>query len=104
MRNVSAVAAILLLAGAPVALAQTTTSPAPAAANSSSTAGSGTTSAPGKMSDQEIRTKLEGEGYSQVTNISSTPEGITAKAMKGNKAVALVIDSSGKVKESQIGP
>ena len=102
MPNVSAFATMLLLASAPVVVAQTATSPP--AASSSTTAGSGTTSAPGKMSDQDIKTKLESEGYTQITDVSSTPEGITAKAMKGDKAVALTIDSSGKVKESQVGP
>jgi len=102
MPNVSVVAAVLLLAGAPVVLAQTTTtSPSPPAASSSSTAGSGTTTAPGKMSDQEIKTKLESLGYSQVKDINSTPEVVTAKAMKGDKAVTLVIDSSGTIEESR---
>ena len=48
--------------------------------------------------------ELESQGYTQVTDVSSTPEGVSAKAMKGGKAVALVIDSSGNIKESQVGP
>jgi hypothetical protein len=34
----------------------------------------------------------------------STPEGVTAKAMKGDKPMTIVIDATGKVTESQIGP
>jgi hypothetical protein len=105
MLKVSASTALLLLANTPLVIAQpTATSPSPPAASSSTTAGSGTTSAPGKMSDQEVKSKLESQGYTQVTDVSSTPEGISAKAMKGGKAVALVIDSRGNVKESQVGP
>ena len=70
-------------------------------ASSSSTAGSGTTSAAGKMSEQEIKSKLESEGYTQVSDIASTPKGISATAMKDGKAVRLVIDSGGQVKERQ---
>jgi len=103
MKDVVALATILLVAGAPAVLAQTT-SPSPPAASSSTTAGSGTTTAAGKMSDQEIKKKLESEGYTQVKDVTSTPEGMTAKAMKGDKAVTLVIDSGGNVKENKIGP
>ena len=103
MKNVVALAAILCLAGAPAVLAQIK-SPSPPAASSSTTAGSGTTSAPGKMSDQDVKKKLESEGYTQVKDVTSTPEGMTAKAMKGGKAVTIVIDSSGHVKENKIGP
>src|SRR5690349_9711454 len=98
MQNVAAAVAILLMAGASAALAQTT-SPSPPAASTSTTAGSGTTSAAGKKNDQEVKRKLESEGYTQVKDVTSTPEGVTAKAMKGDKAVTLVIDSSGHIKE-----
>src|SRR5690242_13809121 len=97
--NLSVIAAILLVAAAPlVVLAQTSTSPNPAASPETSTA-------PGKLNDQDIKTKLEGLGYTQVKDIFSTPKGITAKAMKGGKAMTVVMDSSGKViQETQIGP
>jgi hypothetical protein len=102
MPKVSALAGLLLLASAPIVIAQTTTT-TPPAATSSTTAGSGTTSAPGKMSNEEIKKKLESLGYTDVGEVTSTPEAISAKAMKGGKAVTLVIDSGGNVKESQIG-
>jgi ABC-type proline/glycine betaine transport system substrate-binding protein len=102
MRNVAALVAILMMVGASTALAQA--SPSPPAASSSTTAGSGTTSASGKMSDQVVKKKLESEGYTQVTDITSTPKGTTANAMKGDKAVTLVIDFSGHVNENKIGP
>jgi hypothetical protein len=99
MPNLSVIATILLVAGAPLVVqAQTSTRANPAASPETSTA-------PGKLNDQEIKTNLEKLGYTQVKDIQSTPEGITAKAMKGGKAMTLVMDSSGKViQESQIGP
>jgi hypothetical protein len=36
---------------------------------------------------------------SQIRDIKSTAEGISAKAMKDGKEVSLVVDSSGPVKE-----
>ena len=90
MPKLSAIAAILLVAGAPlVGFAQGRPSPeaAPPA----------TSTAPGKPSAQEIKTRLESLGYTQVKDVSPTPEGITAKAMKGGKPVTVVVDSAGKV-------
>jgi hypothetical protein len=101
MPNLSVVAAILLCAPL-VALAQTSTSPNPAA-SPHSTVGSETTTTPGKLSDQGVKTKLESLGYTQVKDIVSTPESVTAKAMKGDKAMTILIGSTGKVTESQIG-
>ena len=99
MPNLSVIATILLLAATPlVGLAQTSTRANPAATPETSTA-------PGKLSDQDIKTKLESLGYTGVRDILSTPKGITAKAMKGDKAMTVVIDSTGKViQETQIGP
>jgi len=62
------------------------------------------TAVPGKFNDQDIKTKLESLGYTQVKDIVSTPGGVTAKAMKGDKPMTIVIDATGKVTESQIGP
>jgi hypothetical protein len=102
MPKISAFAALLLLASAPIAVAQTTSPGAsPPPASTSSTGGSGTTSAPGKMSTQDIQAKLESQGYSNVSDVTSTPEGTSARAMKDGKPVTLVIDAGGNVKESQ---
>ena len=65
--------------------------------------GAETTTAIGNVNDQ-IKTKLESLGYTQVRDIVSTPDDITAKAMKGDKPMTIAIDSTGKVTESQIGP
>ena len=99
MPKLSAIAVILLVAGTPlVVLAQTSTKSNPAASPETSTAA-------GKLSNQEIKTRLESLGYTQVEDISPTPEGITAKAVKGDKPMTLVLDSAGKIiQESQIGP
>ena len=99
MPNPLVVAAVLLCAPL-AALAQTSTTPSP---GPHSTAGIETTTATGNVTDQ-IKTKLESLGYTQVTDIVSTPGGVTAKAMKGDKPMTIAIDSTGKVTESQIGP
>jgi hypothetical protein len=51
------------------------------------------------LTQEELVTKIEAAGYSQVRDVKSTAEGISAKAMKNGNEVALVIDSTGQVKE-----
>ena len=51
------------------------------------------------LTQQELVAKLEAAGYSQVRDIKSTAEGISAKATKSGKEVSLVVDSSGQVRE-----
>ena len=99
MPNPLVVAAMLLCAPL-AALAQTSTNPNP---GPHSTLGTESTTATGIVTDQ-IKTKLESLGYTQVRDIVSMPDGVTAKAMKGDKPMTIAIDSTGKVTESQIGP
>ncbi|MGA7262579.1 MAG: hypothetical protein WA709_37405 [Stellaceae bacterium] len=54
-------------------------------------------SSPRYISDQEIKNRLESLGYTQVKDISPTPRGTSAKAMKGDKPVTVVVDSAGKI-------
>ncbi|MHC2331440.1 PepSY domain-containing protein [Bradyrhizobium sp. USDA 4454] len=51
------------------------------------------------LTQDELVAKLEAAGYANVSDVKSTAEGMTAKAMKNGKPVRLVIDSSGQVKE-----
>ena len=51
------------------------------------------------LTQQELVSKLQAAGYSQVGEGKSTPEGIAVKAMKDGKEVHLVVDSSGQIKE-----
>lgn len=51
------------------------------------------------LTQEELVAKIQAAGYSQVSDVKSTAEGITAKAMKNGKAVTLVLDSSGQIKE-----
>jgi hypothetical protein len=51
------------------------------------------------LTQEELIAKIQAAGYSQVSDIKSTAEGTTAKAMKNGKEVRLVIDSSGQIKE-----
>lgn len=56
-------------------------------------------SAANALTQDELIAKARAAGYSQVSEIKSTAEGTTAKAMKNGKQVRLVIDSSGQIKE-----
>jgi hypothetical protein len=56
-------------------------------------------SAVNALTQDELIAKAQAAGYSQVSEIKSTAEGTTAKAMKNGKEVRLVIDSSGQIKE-----
>ncbi|WP_024508120.1 PepSY domain-containing protein [Bradyrhizobium sp. ARR65] len=51
------------------------------------------------LTQEELVAKLQSAGYSQVRDIKSTAEGISAKATKNGKEVSIVVDSSGQVKE-----
>jgi hypothetical protein len=51
------------------------------------------------LTQQELVTKLQAAGYSQVGEGKSTAEGIAVTAMKDGKEVHLVVDSSGQIKE-----
>jgi hypothetical protein len=51
------------------------------------------------LTQEELVARIQAAGYAQVSDIKSTAEGITAKAVKNGKGVTLVVDSSGQVKE-----
>jgi hypothetical protein len=51
------------------------------------------------LTQQELVAKLEAAGYTQVSDIKSSAEGIAVKAVKNGKEVHLVVDSSGQIKE-----
>ncbi|PDT87241.1 hypothetical protein CO669_26845 [Bradyrhizobium sp. Y36] len=51
------------------------------------------------LTQEELVARIQAAGYAQVSDIKATAEGITAKAVKNGKAVTLVVDSSGQVKE-----
>jgi len=53
------------------------------------------------LTRDELVAKIQAAGYSQVSDIKSTAEGITATAMKDGKEVRLVVDSSGQIKEQK---
>ncbi|RZN09898.1 hypothetical protein CWO91_15820 [Bradyrhizobium genosp. SA-3] len=53
------------------------------------------------LTQEEFVAKLQAAGYSQVSDIKSTAEGTTAKAVKNGKDVRLVMDSSGQIKEQK---
>jgi len=51
------------------------------------------------LTQEELIAKIQAAGYSQVSDIKSTAEGTTVKAIKNGKEVRLVVDSSGQIKE-----
>jgi hypothetical protein len=53
------------------------------------------------LTRDELVAKIQAAGYSQVSDIKSTAEGIAATAMKDGKEVRLVVDSSGQIKEQK---
>jgi hypothetical protein len=59
----------------------------------------GTFSPAHALTQEELVAKIQAAGYSQVSDVKSTAEGISAKATKNGKEVRLVVDSSGQIKE-----
>lgn len=53
------------------------------------------------LTQEELVAKIQAAGYTQVSDIKSTAEGTTAKAVKNGKSVRLVVDSSGQIKEQK---
>jgi len=53
------------------------------------------------LTQEEFVARLQAAGYSQVSDIKSTAEGTTAKAIKNGKEVRLVMDSGGQIKEQK---
>ncbi|MCA6124521.1 hypothetical protein J6500_21880 [Bradyrhizobium sp. WSM 1704] len=53
------------------------------------------------LTQEELVARIEAAGYSQVSDIKSTAEGIIAKATKNGRQVRLVMDSNGQIKESK---
>lgn len=51
------------------------------------------------LTQEELIAKIQAAGYSQVQDVKSTAEGITAQAVKDGKPVKLLVDSSGQIKE-----
>ncbi|PPQ18739.1 hypothetical protein CV770_14275 [Bradyrhizobium sp. AC87j1] len=53
------------------------------------------------LTQEEVVAKIQAAGYTQVSDIKSTAEGMTAKAVKNGKDVRLVVDSTGQIKEQK---
>lgn len=53
------------------------------------------------LTQEELVARIQAAGYAQVSDVKSTAEGISAKAIKDGKPVRLVVDSSGQVKEQK---
>ncbi|PJG57279.1 hypothetical protein CVM73_01575 [Bradyrhizobium forestalis] len=59
----------------------------------------GGASAAHALTEEELVARIKAAGYTEVSDIKSTAEGTTAKAIKNGKQVRLVVDSSGQIKE-----
>ncbi|MEH2485472.1 hypothetical protein [Bradyrhizobium sp. AZCC 2230] len=53
------------------------------------------------LTQEELVAKIQAAGYSQVSDVKSTAEGTTAKAVKNGREVRLVVDSGGQIKEQK---
>jgi hypothetical protein len=53
------------------------------------------------LTREELVSKLEAAGYTQVSEVKSTAEGTAVKSMKNGKPVRLVVDSGGQIKEQK---
>ncbi|OAF02377.1 hypothetical protein AYJ54_26930 [Bradyrhizobium centrolobii] len=51
------------------------------------------------LTNAELVAKLQAAGYSEVSDIKSTAEGVVVRAVKDGKQVRLVVDSSGQIKQ-----
>jgi hypothetical protein len=51
------------------------------------------------QAEQDAMTSLQRAGYSQIRDLRTTKAGVTARAMKGQREVSLLVDSFGKIKE-----
>ena len=105
MKRPTVIAAALMLGMTSLAFAQTSpqtspsTAPRAAPAPGAGAGGSGTTAPARQLTEADIKSGLEGLGYSQVTDIKKSADGFTAKAMRGGQQVALHIDPTGKVSQ-----
>jgi len=59
--------------------------------------GSGSLGLAQLTTQQDVQTKLEHEGYTQIQDFKFGSDGINAKAVKDGKEWSLVLDSSGKI-------
>ncbi|WP_341510736.1 PepSY domain-containing protein [Bradyrhizobium sp. ISRA442] len=50
------------------------------------------------LTKEELVAKIQAAGYSEVSDIKSTAEGMVVRAVKDGKQVRLVVDSSGQIK------
>ena len=90
--------AVLLAASVAIPSSALTQEAAPSSPTAASSTGSATSPAM-TPSERNAVIALEREGYTQVRDVKSGPEGVSAKAVKDGKEVSVVVDSSGKVKQ-----
>jgi hypothetical protein len=50
-----------------------------------------------KMSEQDVKKRLQSAGYSSVTDVKPNKDGYSARAMKGGKRVTVDVDGNGKI-------
>jgi hypothetical protein len=53
------------------------------------------------LTQEELTTRLQSAGYTNIRDVKSTAEGIAVKATKNGRDVSLIVDSGGQVKERQ---
>jgi hypothetical protein len=97
MRITDSLIGLLLMAALPANAQSTNSEPSNRAESSQSTnAGSGSSSSM-LPSEAAAKARLESAGYTDVRDIKSGAEGMSAKAVKDGKQVSIVVDSLGKI-------
>jgi hypothetical protein len=94
--RLAAAVTVVVIAATPVAFGQSPSTASPGAEGT--TAGSGASSQM-IQSERDAFAKLEKLGYTEIKNVHSGPEGISAKAKKDGREVLVVVDSGGHVRE-----
>ena len=94
--RLTAAATAVVIAGTPVAFGQSSSTASPGAAGTAAGSDAASQMTP---TEREAVAKLEKLGYTEIKNVRSGPEGISAKAMKEGREVSVVIDSGGNVRE-----
>ena len=94
MRIAVPMAVIIPLAASPVALAQSTGAGPRTEEKSAPGAGTAAQMVPSELA---AKRRLEEAGYTNVRDVKSSAEGLSAKAVKDGKEFEIVVDSFGKI-------
>jgi hypothetical protein len=97
MRVAVSMVGLLLVASLPANAQSANPGPATGADSGQGTAAGSGTSSSMLPSEAAAKARLESAGYTDVRDVKSGPEAMTAKAVKDGRQMDIVIDSFGKI-------